>query len=105
MRLDIVGDGVRIGLRDPRLDWLLTVLRELVASFNENHERVAHIQLQLGEPSNPNPELPEAGMQTPLLDVSIQWIRALLLSSVETAQQKRRCSRFFFKPVYRHAIC
>ncbi len=83
MRVDIVGDIVRIGLRDPRLDWILTVLRELVESFDESHERAAHIQLQLGEPGDPASELPAAEMQTPLLDASIEWIRALLLSSVD----------------------
>ncbi len=66
--IDVVGDNVLIGLRDPRLNPLLTTLRELVDRFGSEHsKRVAHFQL------SPQP---------PLLQAAINWVHALLRNAV-----------------------
>ncbi len=66
--VDVVGDNVRIGLRDPRLGPLLTTLRELVDRFGtERTKRVAHFQLST---------------ERPLLQAAIQWVHALLRDAV-----------------------
>jgi len=68
LHVDVVGDNVRIGLRDPRLGPLLTTLRELVDRFGtERTKRVAHFQLST---------------QRPLLQASINWVHALLRDAV-----------------------
>jgi AAA+ superfamily predicted ATPase len=68
LHVDVVGDNVQIGLRDPRLGPLLTTLRELVERFGtERTKRVAHFQL-----SN----------QRPLLQAAINWVHALLREAV-----------------------
>ena len=72
MRVDIVGDFVGIGLRDPRLDLLLTALRELVERFAvESSERVARIQLKEAESGSNSQEFDRAPVQTPLLQASM----------------------------------
>jgi AAA+ superfamily predicted ATPase len=66
--VDVVGDNVRIGLRDPRLGPLLTKLRELVDRFGtERTKRVAHFQLPT---------------QRPLLQAAINWVHAVLRDAV-----------------------
>ena len=83
MRVDIVGDFVRIGLRDPRLDLLLTALRELVERFAvESSERVARFQLREAESVFNSQEPGRAPIQTPLLQASIDWIHALLRRAI-----------------------
>jgi AAA+ superfamily predicted ATPase len=67
--VDVIGDNVRIGLRDPRLDPLLTTLRELVSRFGtEKTKRVVHFQLST---------------HRPLLQASINWIHTLLRDAIE----------------------
>jgi SpoVK/Ycf46/Vps4 family AAA+-type ATPase len=68
LHVDVVGDYVRMGLRDPRLDPLLTTLRELVDRFGtERTRRVAHFQIST---------------QRPLLQAAINWVHALLRDAV-----------------------
>jgi len=85
MRVDIVGDIVKIELRDPQLDILLTALRELVERFAlENKERVAEVRLGLTGSLISDTEFDEKNVETPLLHASIAWIRALLRSAIES---------------------
>jgi hypothetical protein len=93
MLVEIVGDIVRIGLRDPRLESLVTALRELVERVGTQHpDRVVSFQLRNAKPttdntdpaeSNPeDPGQPPNG-QHPLLDASINWVHELLRDAVE----------------------
>jgi AAA+ superfamily predicted ATPase len=67
--VDVIGDNVCIGLRDPRLDPLLTTLRELVNSIGtEKTKRVVHFRLST---------------HRPLLEASINWVHAILRDAVE----------------------
>ncbi|HET8774015.1 MAG TPA: ATP-binding protein [Thermoanaerobaculia bacterium] len=91
MDVDVAGDTVRIAVRAPRLDPLLTALRELV-------ERVA-TQPVAEEPAQglaqgvaqgvaeEAADEPEAEDQTPaerpLLDASVDWVHKLLRDAVE----------------------
>lgn len=82
MRVEVVGSIVRIGLKDPRLDSLLTAVRELVDRFGvESRERIARVQLQLTGASTPDEpqQLPE---HLPLLHASINWVRAILRNAI-----------------------
>jgi AAA+ superfamily predicted ATPase len=93
MLLDVVDDVVRIALRDPRLEALLTALRGLVERVGTPEEvRVAHIQLEPVEPAQPAAirpvepvtEVPEAEPPTcALLNASIEWLHQLLRDAVE----------------------
>jgi hypothetical protein len=95
MLVDLVDDVIRIQgitLRDPRLDALLTALREIVARVGpEARERV--VRIQLATPSAPpaaaepaddaeaaTRPTPEA---RPLLDASINWLHHLLRDAIE----------------------
>lgn len=86
MLVDIVDDIVRIGygLRDPRIDTLLTALRELVEHFGaESRERVASIQLRLPESAREDStQSYRLAAQRPLLQASINWVHALLRCAV-----------------------
>lgn len=107
--VDIVDDIVRIALRDPRLDSLLTTLRGLVDRIDAlGEDRVVRIHLEppaLGEPEaeskpaipcEPTPErapvaksqdsdaVPKSSTeQHPLLDASIVWLHAVLRDAVQ----------------------
>lgn len=84
VRVDIVGDVVRIELRDPQLHVLLTALRELVERFAiENKERVAEVRLGLTGPEAPDTKPGEEIAAAPLLRASIAWIHALFRSAIE----------------------
>jgi hypothetical protein len=66
--VDVIGDNVCIGLRDPRLDPLLTTLRDLVNRFGaENTKRVVHFRLST---------------HRPLLQASINWVHSLLRDAI-----------------------
>ena len=66
--VDVIGDNVCIGLRDPRLDPLLATLRELVNRFGtEKTERVVHFRLST---------------HRPLLQASINWVHTLLRDAI-----------------------
>ena len=90
MLLDIVGDIVRIGLRDPRLESLVTALRELVERVGtQRRERVVSIQLRSGKSSTGEAaELPGEATQHPLLDASINWIHELFRHAVENVSDE-----------------
>jgi AAA+ superfamily predicted ATPase len=85
MLVEIVGDIVRIGLRDPRLESLVTALRELVERVGtQRRDRVVSIQLRPGKSTTeaagpPLDQLP----QRLLLDASINWVHELLRDAVE----------------------
>lgn len=85
LHVDVVDDVVRIGLRDPRLDSLLTALRELVERFGaESRDRVARIQLRSAKSSSDDSaESYHLSAQRPLLQASINWVHALLRRAVE----------------------
>ena len=66
--VDVIGDNVHIVLRDPRLDPLLTTLRELVNRFGtEKTKRVVHFRLST---------------HRPLLQASINWVHTLLRDAI-----------------------
>ena len=76
--VDIVGDLVRIAVRDPGLDSLLTALRDLVDRAGlSSRERISRLQL----PRAATPDS-KSGKVTPrdrpLLNEAIIWIHALL---------------------------
>ena len=98
MLVEIVGDIVRIGLRDPRLESLVTALRELVERVGTQHrDRVVSIQLRSarsntedaggppgGEPPDESSgQTPAGPTEHPLLDASINWVHELLRDAVE----------------------
>jgi AAA+ superfamily predicted ATPase len=83
MHVDVVGDIVRIGLRDPRLDSLLTALRELVERVG-NPERVARVQLRsASSPAEGGVASSQAWTQHPLQQASVNWVHRLLRDAVE----------------------
>lgn len=83
--VDVVDDIVRIGLRDPRLESLLMVLRDLVERVGvRSSERVAHVQLAVIESkSEPATGLLQTFPHRPLLQAAIEWIHTLLGDAVE----------------------
>ena len=89
MLVEVVGDIVRIGLRDPRLESLVTALRELVDRVGtQRRDRVVSIQLlpaksTTEETDQPAEEEEEETSQHPLLDASINWVHELLRDAVE----------------------
>lgn len=92
MHVDVVDDMVRIGLRNPELDSLLTALRELVdGAGKQKQERVTRIQLRPVKSPAPEsgtrPEQPST--ERPLLEASIKWVRALLQDVVERLPKEK----------------
>ena len=98
MLVDVVDDVVRIALRDPRLDSLLTALRGLVERVGTQDEvRVARVQLEPVEPAEPliiEPPRDHAGTissgaekpsHLPLLNASVEWLHQLLRDAVRRA--------------------
>ena len=105
MLVEIVGDIVRIGLRDPRLESLVTALRELVERVGtQRRDRVVSIQfhparantedarspaddeLTDDEPADgepPDDQPPDEPTQPTLLEASINWVHELLRDAVE----------------------
>ena len=81
--VETVDDVVRIALRDPRLDSLLGALRELMESVGtQPQERVAHVGLHAVPPPPPVPPA-AASAGRPLLDATVDWVRAVLRHAVE----------------------
>lgn len=82
--VDVVDDIVRIGLRDPRLEPLLMVLRDLVERVGvQSSERVAHVQLAVIESkSEPETRLLQTFPHRPLLQAVIEWIHTLLGNAI-----------------------
>jgi SpoVK/Ycf46/Vps4 family AAA+-type ATPase len=91
MEVDLLGDRARIAVRGPRLDPLLTVLRELVErATTEEPQTETHIRLvDITEPEpEPVPEAVDAPPtdeppERPLLDASVDWVHKLLRNAVE----------------------
>jgi SpoVK/Ycf46/Vps4 family AAA+-type ATPase len=74
MHIDLVDDIVRIALRDPRLDSLLTALVGLVEHVGDRgRERFARIQLKAPD---------EVASPRPLLRACKEWVHALLREAV-----------------------
>lgn len=89
--VDIIDDIVRIGLRDPQLESLLLLLRDLVAHV-ETHagERVAHIRISkdhgqgsLDGQTSILAGTPLSYRDRPLLQAAVKWIQSALLNAVQ----------------------
>jgi AAA+ superfamily predicted ATPase len=82
--VDVVDDVVRIAVRDPRLDSLLSVLRGLVERVGtETEERVARVELgSLRLVEGATVVSGPASSPRPLLDASINWVHKLLRDAV-----------------------
>ena len=83
MYVDMGDDIVRIGLRDPRLDSMLSALRELAESAGtQSQERVARIQLRLVDPASEQSGTNLLVSDRPLLEASIDWVHSVFISAV-----------------------
>lgn len=84
MYVDMGDDIVRIGLRDPQLDSMLSALRELAESAGtQSQERVARIQLRLVEPAAEDGTGKLAVRENrPLLHASIAWVHSVFINAV-----------------------
>lgn len=79
--VDIVDDIVQIELRDPRLESLLTTLRDLVERVGlQSRERVAHVQFPTIREQSDTDVI--ALDRRPLLRASIEWVHNLLRDAV-----------------------
>jgi hypothetical protein len=81
LRVEVVGDLVRIGLRDPNMKIFLDYLRELVERAGVHPlDRVSHLQLrsQPVDDSQHEPLQPLALGARPLLSAALVWIQAVL---------------------------
>jgi AAA+ superfamily predicted ATPase len=86
MHVDVVDDVVRIALRDPSLDSLLSALRGLVERVGiQGQERVARFQLRSVRSPGEATKVPsdQVSPQCPLLNVAIDWVHKLLRDAVE----------------------
>lgn len=84
MHVDVVGDVVRIDVRAPRLDPLLTALRELVERIGTpGREEIERVQLRPVDSLNSNIEASDQGpAQRTLLQASIDWVHQVLRDAV-----------------------
>lgn len=84
LRVDVIGDVVRVGLKHPKLDELMNALRDLARSFgaDETGTRFKHLSLCVHE-SQPfaKPSLP-SGM--PLLQAAIDWVHDVFEHAIES---------------------
>lgn len=81
LRVDVLGDVVRIGLRDPNMRVVLDYLRELVERAGRDPlERVSHVQLR--SPTTDDLDSshiqPPVVISRPVLTAAIDWIQATL---------------------------
>lgn len=78
VQVDVRGDNVRIGLRDPQLRSLLGALAELVDSIGDQHaERIKRVQLGAEERVEPAvANAAEPGVHRPLLQATYRWVHA-----------------------------
>lgn len=82
MAVDVVGDTVRIAVRAPKLDPLLTALRELVERVATHAPGYAPIRLvDVSEPKAAVAHVPGPAPR-PLRDVAIDWLHHLLRDAV-----------------------
>lgn len=81
LRVEVVGDMVRIGLRDPNMKIVLDYLRELVGRAGRDPlDRVSHLQLRSAPADEGNYshiQAPGLG-ERPLLSAALAWIQAVL---------------------------
>ena len=85
MYVDMGDDIVRIGLRDPRLESILSALHELAESAGtQNLDRVASIQLRLVESAMEAEETgkPAITESRPLLNASIDWVHSVFINAI-----------------------
>ena len=90
LQVDIVGDIVHVGLRDPRLEALLDTLRDLAERIGSRSiERIARIQLETVRPTIPDSagQL-ETTVQRPLLQAAINWVHEVLRDAVERVSEE-----------------
>jgi SpoVK/Ycf46/Vps4 family AAA+-type ATPase len=89
LHVDVVDDIVRIALRDPSLDSLLSALRGLVEHVGgQRQERVARFQLRSVRPPAEaaraaSDHSHQDAPQRPLLHAAIDWMHKLLRDAVE----------------------
>jgi SpoVK/Ycf46/Vps4 family AAA+-type ATPase len=85
MQVDLVDDVVRIALRDPRLNSLLTALRGLVERMgSRRRDRFARIQLPavgVAESGDVSDQVPSGRS---LLQACVDWVNNLLRDAVES---------------------
>lgn len=90
LQVDIVGDIVHVGLRDPRLEALLDTLRDLAERIGSRSiERIVRIQLETVRPTIPDSagQL-ETTVQRPLLQAAINWVHEVLRDAVERVSEE-----------------
>ncbi|HKP38686.1 MAG TPA: ATP-binding protein [Pyrinomonadaceae bacterium] len=84
MLIESIGDVVRIGFRDLHPESLLPTLSELVEHVGgQERERFTRIQLRAVRPSEDSPEPEQVNGEHPLLDASMDWLRALLKNAAK----------------------
>jgi AAA+ superfamily predicted ATPase len=90
LQVDVVGDIVRIGLRDPRLETLLNGLRDMVDGVGTRSlERIARVQLETDRPTIVGRAAAiEISVQRPLLQAAIHWVHAVLRDAVERVSEE-----------------
>jgi hypothetical protein len=97
--VDVGGNTARIAVRAPRLDPVLTALRELVehAAAREPEaqpEPEQESNIYLVETSEPQAEaLPDEPKERPLLDAAIEWVHKLLRDAVENVPEENDDAR------------
>jgi len=84
LRVDVVDDIVRITLRDPSLDSLLSALRDLVERVSRRpQERVAHIQLRSADTLDGAAVVREpASSERLLLQAAKEWVHEVLRDAI-----------------------
>jgi len=83
LQVDVIGDIVHIGLRDPRLEALLDTLRDLAGRIGiQARERTARVQLETDRPSNAV-SAAELAAHNRLLQAAFDWIKAVLRDAVQ----------------------
>src|SRR5262249_39784322 len=85
LQVTIVGDIVHIGIRDPRLEALLNIVRDLVKRVgNWSKERTARFRLEEDRPEIPSTadDLTPA-IERPVLQAAIHWVHTVLREAVE----------------------
>lgn len=85
LQVDVIGDGVQICLRDPRLQTLLDALRDLAERIApEWTGRIARVLIEPNEyESVDHRGEPSTAGQRPLLTTSFNWLLARLTEAVE----------------------
>lgn len=90
LQVDIVGDNVQIGLRDPRLEALLDTLHDLAERIGTRSiKRTARVQLDTDRPTIAGRAGGmNASVQRPLLQAAIDWVHAVLRDAVDRVSEE-----------------